>query len=223
MKKTSSHEELFTKVEQLLTANQPSTAYTSHKEMVRCYAETAVLKGHCYDHINLNRIIEQINNFPIGYRIGLLRHLKRIHSLNCIEYDKKHIDTLITKTDLAIQIRKKKFSLGLLLGILSYNITTVLLFLILSISLMSIVFIPAKWPWAEMFECDMLHFSAHNWFNAVCNVICLLFLDIEGVAVKPLTACGVIVLILFKVFNLVVIINFCCKKILEKMGVENAD
>ena len=223
MMKTLSYEELFTNVEIMLDDNQPSSAYILHKEMVKCYANAVVLNGHCYDHLNLNRILEQIDKFPIAYRIGLLRHLKRIHSLNFIEYDKKYIDALITKVDLTIKLSKKKFSISLLLSLLSYNITTVLLLLLLSISLMSIVFISAKWPWAEMFECSMVNFSAINCINAFCNVVCLLFLDLEGVAVKPLNAFGLFILIFFKLFNLIVIVNFCCKKLLEKLGVEYAD
>jgi hypothetical protein len=223
MKETLSHEALFTKVEQSLVAGQPSNAYSFHKQMVKSYAETAVSKGHCYDHINLSRIIEQIKKFPIGYQIGLLRHLKRIHSLNCIELDCKKIDNLIKKAEITIKLRKKKISLNLILGLLSYNFITVLLFLLLSISLMSIVFIPAKWPWAGMFECSMHQFSEYIWLNAFCNVICYLFLDLESVAVKPLNAFGLSVLIIFKLFNLIVIANFCCKKILEKLGVEYDD
>jgi hypothetical protein len=88
---------------------------------------------------------------------------------------------------------------------------------------MSIVFIPAKWPWAGMFECSMHQFSEYIWLNAFCNVICYLFLDLESVAVKPLNAFGLSVLIIFKLFNLIVIANFCCKKILEKLGVEYDD
>ena len=226
MTKTMSHEELYTEVEKLLDSGQPSdikAAYSKHKQMVACYVNTAVQQGYCYDHVNLERLLAQITKFPVDYRLGLLRHLRRIYALNYIEYDKALLDKETARVELTREFRKRRPTIRLLLGLLSYNTLTVFCLLLFSIVFMSIVFLPAKWNWAEMFDCETLPLCTNSWLNAVCNVLCLLFLDVAGVSVKPINVFGLLTLVLFKIFNLVVIINFCCKKLLEKLGVNNVD
>jgi len=225
MKHEKSHEEMYTDVEKKLSAEPANAkgAYLDFKNMVVTYAATAMERGYCYDQINLCRLLDLIKRFPPEYQPGLLKHVRRVFALRCMEYDKELLDKTMAKAELVREVRRGRLGFRLIFRVLSYNFLTVLCLLLCSIVLMSIVFLPAQWPWAAIFDCEMEQLSVNPWLNATCNVLCYLFSESDLVSVRPLNVAGVFVLLLFKVFNVVVIVNFCCKKLLEAIGADYAD
>jgi len=195
--------------------------YYQYKIMIKLYAESIERCGYKYDQVNMSSFIRLIDSFPIQYRIDLLKVTKNIFSKNFIDFDEKlilkKIDKILVKNILSIHGNK----ISQIFKAMSYNIWVSLIFSIIAICIMAVIFIPVDFPIVHLFDIKINSYANNEYGNAIINEIAYLCLDIESISIEPISSLGVILLVGFKGFFILVIANYLGRKIINNLGVDD--
>lgn len=185
------------------------TLYVDVKNFISFYIQSLREKQYNYDEFNEAHIINLINQFSIEKQCNLilftLREIKNASiPEKAIEFEK-----LLHRQEFLCAWKKRSLKniLNIIIKASLYNTYTICGALILCFLFCYFIYLPAPDGWPVIFNLNYLKVSDNFIFNHSCNILMSIF-DIQNDKfVQPTNIYGTILLITFKCFFLLIIVN----------------
>lgn len=105
----------------------------------------------------------------------------------------------------------------LIYKVTSFNVQTLLLSILMYLIICYLIFQPAYFKCFEFIEIKNTSICRTSFLNSIGNILMYLF-DLDNkMDVKPYNFCGVVLLILLKIFFALIIVNVLVKEFLNKI------
>ena len=174
-----------------------------------------------YNKIQLELIKEIASGIDdLNLRLSFLAQLVKKLSDNGFENEKSYLQNLLNGHKIVYFFRNLSFTNFFLLihAIISYNLLTLIVGLLLYWGVISIFLLPTENLNFQLLKIEYINIHNNEYYNHFLNVLSLIVID-DGMEITPLNARGLALVIMAKILFFALIGNFVFVKLYEKFKI----
>jgi hypothetical protein len=189
--------------------------YRDVKKMIAFYIEAIDERKYEYDIVNKDYIESNLAIFETKERIALYNFLIRKLKIHGLDHEVEDFLFFKRKSELKLLIKTfPKSSLTLISKLITYNLWSIALTILISYLIYFIVLLPS-FTGIELFKINYKRISGNFYLNHLCNTLLAIFDVGSEEFIHPLNLFGVILIVLGKLVFIILILKVCIDKFVE--------
>lgn len=191
--------------------NIQQSLYLDVKQFIEYYILSADSQDYGYDEVLLEKIKDVVHHLEPKQKISMMYSTKRMFYIR--GYEVENITKIINRLEMEVALEEKRFWKAIRLW-MSSSLTALLLTLLLYVTIISCVMLPAPLECMEIFDINLKNYTTSPFWNHLMNSITVLTgNDDISPSITPIGIKGVIVYSIGVLLFYLLIANYALKKI----------
>ncbi|MFD2727469.1 hypothetical protein [Hyunsoonleella rubra] len=201
-------------------------AFSDMKIILSKYVELYDKRAYNYYNLDVSKVRKMLSGFNNHMKKDLLSFFIKKLVLNGNTEKAREIIKFSNQVEINCSLADLKNGKNRIKNILNiihkssaYNYWTLIISLVLTIFFSLLIFSTAPYQFMEVIEVKKQLITTNKFLNNLCNLVLYIFDNDYKMEVKPISFCGVVLIISLKILFVLIIGNYLVRELLDKFKI----